>query len=114
MSVNIAGAERTWCKDKILSFQPTLIKALYFIFPPGSVCSSDVYRRESGRYCTLPFFLIYFHCYYLSDLTISKNRPLKTHSQLNDHEIMVKRLQKNVCFLREIVLRRDTIFNYVV
>ena len=25
-----------------------------------SVCSSDVYRHESGRCCSLPFFLIYF------------------------------------------------------
>jgi hypothetical protein len=30
---------------------------LYFIFSPESLRSSDVYRRESGRCHTLPFFL---------------------------------------------------------
>ena len=36
---------------------------LYFMFSPGSLRSSDVYRRESGRCCTLPFFLTFlsFH-----------------------------------------------------
>jgi len=32
-------------------------KSLYFIISPGSLCSSDVNRRESGRCCTLPFLL---------------------------------------------------------
>ena len=34
--------------------------SIYFIFSPGSLCSSDVYRCESGRCCTLPFFLTFF------------------------------------------------------
>jgi hypothetical protein len=47
---------------------PQLMKAtvlaessiLYFIFSPGSLHYSDVYRCESGRCRTLPFFLIIF------------------------------------------------------
>jgi len=38
------------------------LKALYFIFSQGSLYSSDVYRCESGKCCTLPFFLTFiFH-----------------------------------------------------
>ena len=33
---------------------------------PGSLCSSDVYRRESGRCCTIPFFLTLFIATYLN------------------------------------------------
>ena len=33
--------------------------SLYFIFSPGSLHSSGVYRRESDRCCTLPFFLTF-------------------------------------------------------
>jgi hypothetical protein len=33
---------------------------LYFIFSPGFLHSSDVYRRDSDRYHTLPFFLKFF------------------------------------------------------
>ena len=33
--------------------------SLYFIFLPGSLCSSNVYRHESGRCHTLPFFLTF-------------------------------------------------------
>ena len=36
------------------------LKALYFIFSSGSLHPSDFHRRESGRFRTLPFFLIYF------------------------------------------------------
>ena len=55
------------------SFQPTLIdihlmnatvvtesSILYFIFSQSSLRYCDVYRRESGKYRTLPFFLIFF------------------------------------------------------
>jgi hypothetical protein len=52
------------------SFQPTLqlmeatvlaeSSILYFIFSPGSLCFGDVYRCESGRCRTLPFFLTFF------------------------------------------------------
>ena len=34
--------------------------SLYLIFSLGSFCPSDVYRHESGRCCTLPFFLTFF------------------------------------------------------
>ena len=33
--------------------------SLYFIFSPDSVRHSDVYRHESGRCCTLAFFLTF-------------------------------------------------------
>ena len=33
--------------------------SVYFIFSLGSLCSSDVCRCESGRCCTLSFFLIF-------------------------------------------------------
>ena len=32
---------------------------------PGSLCYADVYRLESGRCRTLPFFLIFFKIYFL-------------------------------------------------
>ena len=32
----------------------------YFFFSPGYLCYKDVYRRESGRCCSLPFFLKLF------------------------------------------------------
>ena len=34
--------------------------SMYFIFSPGYLCSSDVYRRDSGRCRTIPFFLTFF------------------------------------------------------
>ena len=36
------------------------------MFSPGSICSGDVYRCESGRSQPLPFFLILFLLFYLS------------------------------------------------
>ena len=33
---------------------------LYFIFPPGSLRYGDVYRCESVKCHTLPFFLTFF------------------------------------------------------
>jgi hypothetical protein len=35
--------------------------SIYFIFSLGSLPSRDVYRCESGRYHTFPFFLRYFY-----------------------------------------------------
>ena len=35
--------------------------SLYFNFSSGSFCSNDVYRCESGRCCTFPFFLTFFY-----------------------------------------------------
>ena len=35
-------------------------KLLFHLLSSSSFCSSDVYRCESGRCCSLPFFLIYF------------------------------------------------------
>ena len=37
------------------------LKALYLIFSPGSLHSSNVYRHESDRCRTLPFFLTFFY-----------------------------------------------------
>jgi hypothetical protein len=51
-----------------LSLHLKLIKAtvlaessLYFIFSLGALHSSDIYRCESGRCHTLPFFLAFFY-----------------------------------------------------
>ena len=56
--------ERTESGEKIKYVDLQLMKAtvlaessIYFIFSPGSPRSSDVYRYESGRCRTLPFFL---------------------------------------------------------
>ena len=38
----------------------TMLGESSFIFSPGSLCYSNVYRHESGRYCTLPFFITFF------------------------------------------------------
>jgi len=35
------------------------VGSIYFIFSPGSLRSSNVYRYESGRCHTLPFFLTF-------------------------------------------------------
>ena len=56
---------------RCLRLQPMKAKvlaetSLYFIFSLGSLCSSDVYRRESGRFRTLPFFLTFFLSFHLS------------------------------------------------
>ena len=47
--VDIAGTKRTQRKVKIS----------YILFFHGSLHYSDVYRLESGRFCTLPFFLTF-------------------------------------------------------
>ena len=36
--------------------------SIHFIFSQSSFCPSNVYRHESGRCCTLPFFLTFFIC----------------------------------------------------
>ena len=71
-SVDIAGAERTLWKDKtntVASFScrlrlhlqlmniTLLAESSYFTFSPSSLHCSDIYRCESGRCRTLPFFL---------------------------------------------------------
>ena len=40
--------------------------SLYLIFSPGSFCFSDVYRRESGRCRTRPFFLTFYFPFILT------------------------------------------------
>ena len=47
--------------------------SLYFIFSPGSFCSSNVYRHESGRCHTLPFFLNPFQVFFLYEHNIIRN-----------------------------------------
>ena len=42
------------------------LKVLYFIFSPGSLCISDVYRCESGRWLTLLFNIFYQFAFYKS------------------------------------------------
>ena len=78
-SVDTIVAGRTRQKDKIYCvFQPTLWlssavdepklygatvlaeSSIYFIFLPGSPRYCDVYRCESGRCLTLPFFITFF------------------------------------------------------
>ena len=65
MSVDIARTEKSgenW--RNIRSFQSTLWLSSA-VEVPDSFCSSDVYRRESGRCCSLPFILNYFLSKYL-------------------------------------------------
>ena len=75
MSVDIAGAGRSlWKLMKLelsestvafISCRGRLWKLQFHQFSSWSICSGDVYRQESGRYCSLPFFLIYFWSFYL-------------------------------------------------
>ena len=37
-----------------------ILVTLADVLPDDSLCSSDVYRRESGKCCNLPFFLTPF------------------------------------------------------
>ena len=69
MSIDINVAEKSQWKDKMqdraFSQHCELMKttvlaessSLYFIFLPGSLRYSDVYRHESGRCLTFFFFL---------------------------------------------------------
>ena len=57
-----------------------------FIFSPWSIDSADVYRHESGRCCTLLFFLTYllsFHLsrfsFYISTLAIDMSAVEPSH-----------------------------------
>ena len=68
-SVDIAEAERVWWKLKkcqklsanTVAFISCKSRVLIFLqFSPDSFCSSDVYRCESGRCCSLPLILKYF------------------------------------------------------
>ena len=45
---------------QLMKFRVLVKTLLYFIFSLGSLRSSDIYRHESGRCCTLPFFLKFF------------------------------------------------------
>ena len=53
--------------------------SLYFIFSLGFFCSSDVYRHESGRCCTLPCFLTFF----ISVILLFQKSPQKTKAHVN-------------------------------
>ena len=55
----IAAPANTWVSLRLQLMKATVLaeSSLYFIFSLGSLCSSHVYRHESGRCCTLPFFL---------------------------------------------------------
>ena len=59
----LAAPANTLISIHIQLMKATLLEesSLYFIFSPGSLCYSDVYRRESGRCHTLPFFLTFFY-----------------------------------------------------
>ena len=60
MSVEIAGADRLWWKSQYwLKAPETYPLSLW------SVCSSDLYRHESGRCYSLSFILIYILSFYL-------------------------------------------------
>ena len=54
-------ATRQSCSLRLQLTKATVFaeSSLYFIFSPGSFCSSNVYRHESGRCRTLPFFLTF-------------------------------------------------------
>ena len=61
------GAFSQHCRFILLLqlLKATLLAESSFIFSPGSLHYADVYRRESGRCRTLPFFLTFFmtqHC----------------------------------------------------
>jgi hypothetical protein len=63
MSVDIAGAERESLVNLCLQLMKTTVLAessLYFIFSPGCLLSSDIYRRVSGRHHTPPLFFLTF------------------------------------------------------
>ena len=59
----LAAPANTLISIHIQLMKATLLEesSLYFIFSPGSLCSSDVYGHESGRCRTFPFFLTFFY-----------------------------------------------------
>ena len=54
------------------------LRALCFIFSPGSLHYRDVYRRESGRCCTLSFFLTFCLSIHLSRFSFYINVVLES------------------------------------
>ena len=74
---------------------------LYFIFSLDSLHSSDVYRHESGRCHTLPFFLTF-----LSFITINNSRH-KSHWGPRTALHLLKKLKSCLRVILEI--RRDIV-----
>ena len=60
---------------------------LYFIFSSGSLCYSDVYRREAGRCHTLRFFLTFF-----CDDTVQVSNFLWSSTQKMLHDAKIHQL----------------------
>ena len=61
-----------------------LVKSsLYFIFSPGSPCSINVYRCESGKCHTLPFFLTIFNLFINS--VVQQFSQAKANTPTTDH-----------------------------
>ena len=58
----LAAPANTLVSLHLQLMKPTVLteSSLYFIFSLGSLCHSNVYRHESGRSHTLPFFLTFF------------------------------------------------------
>ena len=58
---------------------------LYFIFSLGSLPYSDVYRRESGKCHTLPFFLTFFTILPFQVFLLYKNFYINNSSYYSDN-----------------------------
>ena len=57
-----------WVSLLLQLMKATALAESSFIFSPGSLQYADVYRRESGRCRTLPFFLTFFYYYLQQEL----------------------------------------------
>ena len=62
----ISGIELLYLFFSSLYSMKPLLAESFFIFSQGSICYNDVYRHESGRCRTFPFFLTYFFIIQLS------------------------------------------------
>ena len=87
---------------------------LYFpffiiIFSSGSLHYSDVYRGESGRCCTPPFFLTFYHftfpgflfiliiSFYINDFWFKKSCSLNYSP--SEHKIKLYLLKSSLCYV---------------
>ena len=70
----IAPPANTLVSLRLQLMKATVLAESYFIFSLGSTCYADVYRRESRRCCTLPFFLTYFLSFHLSRFSFYINK----------------------------------------
>ena len=74
--INCSFQSALWLSSESTSVADVGHEHLFHLLSLRSFCSSDVYRRESGRCHSLPFFLKYFSSFYLSRFSFYISRVI--------------------------------------